>query len=120
MRARQLLGNGDAAADGPLRAPECACGLRAHLALGRVGRERGPRILRIGPKGLCERLELRDVQQRGVVGGMSLGRQREALDRVGEHDAGLVDGGVCLAVGVEQRLMVVAAEVADGRMQFAV
>ncbi len=56
-------------------------------------------------------------EQRGVVGRMTLGRQRPALDRVGEHDARPVAHGVGLAVAVEQRAEVVAAEVAEGRQQ---
>ena len=45
---------------------------------------------------------------------MALGRQRPALDRVGEDDARAVADGVGLPVAVEQAREVVAAEVAEG------
>ncbi len=60
------------------------------------------------------------VEQRRVVGGVALRRQRPALDRVREHDARPVAHGVGLAVAVDQRAEVVAAEVAERRQQLAV
>ena len=54
-----------------------------------------------------------------MVGGVALGGQRPALDRVGEDDRRAVAHRVGRAVGVEQRLQVVAAEVAEGGQQRA-
>jgi hypothetical protein len=54
-----------------------------------------------------------------VVGGVALGRQPPALDRVGEDDARAVADGVRLAVAVDQRGEVVAAEVPECREQLA-
>ena len=51
---------------------------------------------------------------------MALGRQRPALDRVGEDDARAVADLVRLAVAVDQAREVVAAEVAEGRQQLVV
>ena len=55
-----------------------------------------------------------------MVGRVALGRQPPALDRVGEHDARAVAHGVGLAVAVEQRAEVVAAEVAERVQQVLV
>ncbi len=63
--------------------------------------------------------ELLVGEQRRVVGGMALGRQPPALDRVGEDDARAVADGVGLAVAVDQRREVVAAEVAERGQQLA-
>ena len=60
------------------------------------------------------------VEQRRVVGGVALGGQRPALDRVGEDDARAVADRVGLAVAVDQAREVVAAEVAEGGEQVVV
>ena len=73
----------------------------------------------VGAELLGEVEELLVVEQRRVVGGMALGGQRPALDRVGEDDRRAVAHGVGGAVGGEQRLEVVAAEVAEGGQQLA-
>ena len=64
--------------------------------------------------------ELLGRQQRRVVGGMALGRQPPALDRVGEDDARPVAHRVGLAEAFDQRAEVVAAEVAEGGQQVGV
>jgi hypothetical protein len=55
-----------------------------------------------------------------VVGGVALGRQRPALDRVREDDGRTVGLGVRLAVGGEERLWVVTSQVAQAGEQLVV
>src|SRR5215216_5842144 len=111
---------GSTAKNGGLHPLEPAGGRGAQLG-GRAARgERRPRIVRVGAELLGERLVLSLVEQRGVVRRMALGRQRPALDGVREDDAGTVVDGVGVAVAVEQRAEVVAAQVAEGSQQLGV
>ena len=89
----------------------------AQLGGGAALRERRPWVRRVGADLLAQRRVLRLGQQRRVVRGMALGRQRPALDRVGEDDARPVAHGKRLAVAVDQRAEVVAAEIAERRQQ---
>ena len=82
-----------------------------------AGRERCPRIGRVGADLRREGGVLLVVEQRGVVGGVPLGGQRPALDRVREDHGRPVADRIGLAVAVEQRAEVVAAEVAERRQQ---
>ena len=85
-----------------------------------VGVEARPGIAGVGAELAGERLELGLGEQRRVVRRVALGRQPPALDRVGEDHARAVGDGVGRPVGVEQRLEVVPAEVADGAQQLVV
>ena len=111
------LGRGDGAHGAAL---EAAAGRLAQLGLGRAGGERAERVVRVLAELGRQLPVLLVVEQRGVVGGMALGRQRPALDRVGEDDARAVADGVGLPVAVEQAREVVAAEVAEGGEQIGV
>ena len=94
---------------------------RAQLGLRRCRRRSVAHgILRVGAERLRELPVLLLVEQRGVVGRVALGRQPPALDRVGEHDRRAVAHRVGLAVAVEQRAEVVAAEVAERVQQLVV
>src|SRR3954463_12562305 len=93
---------------------------RAQLRLRTAGGERPPRVLAVLVQLLGERAVLVLGEQRGVVGGVALGGQRPALDRVGEDDGGPVAHLVGLAVAVDQRREVVPAEVAEGGEQVGV
>ena len=64
--------------------------------------------------------ELLGRQQRRVVGGMALGRQPPALDRVREDHARPVAHRVGVPEALDQRAEVVAAEVAEGGEQLGV
>ena len=89
-------------------------GGRAQRRLGRVVRRTAP----TGPRGRCRACcascaVLLAVEERAVVGRVALGRQHPALDRVGEDDGRAPRLGVGLAIGVDERAEVVAAEVAE-------
>jgi len=101
-------------------APEPSSRRLAQLRLGRAGRERPERVRRVLAQLGRQLGVLRRVEQRGVVRGVAFGRQRPALDRVGEDHARAVADLVRLAVAVEQSREVVAAEVAEGRQQLVV
>ena len=91
----------------------------AQPPLGRVVLEGPPRVVGVGAQLPGEVDELLVVEQRRVVGRVALGGQRPALDRVGEDDRRAVAHGVGGAVGGQQPLEVVAAEVAEGGQQLA-
>ena len=111
---RGTFGGGHGAASAPRlsRAPVARAQLAPRASRGRAARTGRPRPRRAWPPSSRYCVV---VEQRGVVGGVALGRQRPALDRVGEDDARAVADRVGLAVAVEQAGEVVAAEVAEGR-----
>ena len=98
------------------RQRRCRGGAELGLGAGRV--ERGPRIVGVGVERLGQLEHLVAGQQRGVILGMALDRQRPTLDRVGEHHRRAV--GVDGAVGLDQLGRIVTAEVAQGRAQLRV
>ena len=83
----------------------------AHLRLRAVGREGGPGIAGVGAQLVGQLIELLRGEKGRVVLRMALDGQRPTLDRVGEDHRGpvLLDG----AIGVDQPVQVVAAEVAE-------
>ncbi len=91
-------------------------GAQLGLAAARV--EAGPGIVGVRVEGGGELQHLVARQQRRMVLGVALDRQRPALDRVGEHDRRPVVLGA--PVGVDQRAEVVPAEVAQAGAQLAV
>ena len=90
----------------------------AQLSLGARWVERRPGLVGVGAEHLGQLDHLVARQQRGMVLGMALDRQRPALDRVGEDHRRAVrlDG----PVGLDQLGRVVAAEVAHRRAQLGV
>ena len=120
--APEVVRDGGAAlpAGSPRAAP--AAGRRSRTAPPRASRRRtpptGPRGRRRASAASCSYCSA--VEQRRVVGGVALGRELPALDRVREHRRRAVADGIGLPVAVEQRAEVVAAEVAERVQQLVV
>ncbi len=93
---------------------------RAQLRLGAALGRRAPRVLHVGGELARQLLQLLVGQQGRVVARMAGDRQPPALDRVGEHDRGPVGDRLGPLVGLEQRGVVVAAEVAQRGQQHVV